>query len=86
MCRSKNEPARQWPAWGNVIRRNFLKGAAASGIAFCGCGLLNTGHRSPDPRETYPVDHVFTTTTLSDKQKIAILGGNAARLFGMKEA
>ena len=36
--------------------------------------------------EQHPVDHVFATTTLSDKQKIAILGGNAAKLFGMKEA
>ena len=34
----------------------------------------------------HPVDHVFATTTLTDKQKAAILGGNAARLFGMKEA
>jgi len=32
------------------------------------------------------VDHVFSTATLSDKQKMAILGGNAARLFGLKEA
>jgi predicted TIM-barrel fold metal-dependent hydrolase len=29
------------------------------------------------------VDHVFATTTLSNKEKAAILGGNAARLFGM---
>jgi predicted TIM-barrel fold metal-dependent hydrolase len=27
---------------------------------------------------------VFATTTLSDEDKIAILGGNAARLFGMQ--
>jgi aminocarboxymuconate-semialdehyde decarboxylase len=29
------------------------------------------------------VDHVFATATLTDEEKIAILGGNAARLFGM---
>jgi aminocarboxymuconate-semialdehyde decarboxylase len=29
------------------------------------------------------VDHVFATTTLSDEDKTAILGGNAARLLGM---
>ena len=46
--------------------------------------LLGTDHRIP--WQQHPVDHVFATTTLSDKQKIAILGGNAARLFGMKLA
>lgn len=46
--------------------------------------LLGTDH--PIPWEQHPVDHVFATTTLSDKQTIAILGGNAARLFGMKLA
>jgi predicted TIM-barrel fold metal-dependent hydrolase len=29
------------------------------------------------------VDLIFATTTLSDEEKAAILGGNAARLFGM---
>ena len=46
--------------------------------------VLGTDH--PIPWEQHPVDRVFATTTLSDKQKIAILGGNAAKLFGMKEA
>src|SRR3981081_646826 len=46
--------------------------------------VLGTAH--PIPWEEHPVDHVFATTTLSDKQKVAILGGNAARLFGIKEA
>src|SRR6202011_193693 len=31
----------------------------------------------------HPVDLIFATTTLSDEEKAAILGGNAARLFGM---
>ena len=30
-----------------TTRRNFLKGAAASGIAFCGCGLLDAAHAQP---------------------------------------
>jgi len=46
--------------------------------------VLGTDH--PIPWEQHPVDHVFSTATLSDKQKMAILGGNAARLFGLKEA
>ncbi len=36
--------------------------------------------------EKHTVDHVFATTKRNDKQKAAILGGNAARLFGMKVA
>jgi aminocarboxymuconate-semialdehyde decarboxylase len=34
--------------------------------------------------EMHPVDHIFATKTLSDKEKIAILGGNAARVLGVK--
>jgi hypothetical protein len=30
-----------------------------------------------------PVDHVCATESLTDEEKSAILGGNAARLFGM---
>jgi predicted TIM-barrel fold metal-dependent hydrolase len=43
--------------------------------------MLGTDH--PIPWEEHPVDHVFATTTLSDDEKAAILGGNAARLLGM---
>ncbi len=41
--------------------------------------VLGTDH--PIPWEQHPVDAVFATTTLSDDEKAAILGGNAARLF-----
>ena len=30
-----------------TTRRNFLKGAAASGIAFCSCGLLDAARAQP---------------------------------------
>ena len=46
--------------------------------------MLGTDH--PIPWEQHPVDHVLATTTLTDKQKAAILGGNASRLFGLKVA
>jgi predicted TIM-barrel fold metal-dependent hydrolase len=46
--------------------------------------VLGTDH--PIPWEEHPVDQIFATTTLTDKEKVAILGGNAARLFGLKEA
>src|ERR1700704_4881490 len=58
--------------------RHLLAQVGASQI------VLGTDH--PIPWEEHPVDHVFATTSLTDKQRVAILGGNAARLFGMKEA
>jgi hypothetical protein len=30
------------------------------------------------------VDHIFATDSLSEDEKVAILGGNAARLLGIK--
>src|SRR5438105_10708183 len=32
-----------------TTRRNFLRGAAASGIAFCSCGMLDAAHAQPKP-------------------------------------
>jgi aminocarboxymuconate-semialdehyde decarboxylase len=55
-------------------------------VAQVGASQIVLGTDHPIPWEQHPVDRVFATTTLSDKQKVAILGGNAARLFGMKEA
>ncbi len=55
-------------------------------VAQVGASQVVLGTDHPIPWEEHPVDHVFATTTLTDKQKVAILGGNAARLFGIKEA
>jgi predicted TIM-barrel fold metal-dependent hydrolase len=55
-------------------------------VAQVGASQVVLGTDHPIPWEEHPVDHVFATTALSDKQKAAILGGNAARLFGMKVA
>ena len=55
-------------------------------VAQVGASQVVLGTDHPIPWEQHPVDHVFATTTLTDKQKVAILGGNAARLFGIKEA
>ena len=52
-------------------------------VAQVGASQIVLGSDHPIPWEEHPVDHVFATTTLSDKDKAAILGGNAARLFGM---
>src|SRR6202521_2893407 len=46
--------------------------------------VLGTDH--PIPWEEHPVDQVCATTPLTDKQKVAILGGNAARLLGINQA
>ncbi|MBX9826668.1 MAG: amidohydrolase [Xanthobacteraceae bacterium] len=53
-------------------------------VAQVGASQIMLGSDHPIPWEEHPVDHVFATTTLSDKDKAAILGGNAARLFGIK--
>ena len=49
-----------------------------------GTSQIMLGSDHPFVWEQHPADHVFATTTLSGDEKIAILGGNAARLFGMK--
>ena len=52
-------------------------------VAQVGASQIVLGTDHPIPWEEHPVDHVFATTTLIDRDKAAILGGNAARLFGM---
>jgi aminocarboxymuconate-semialdehyde decarboxylase len=53
-------------------------------VAQVGASQVMLGSDEPYVWEQHPVDHVFATTSLSDAQKSAILGGNAARLFGLK--
>jgi aminocarboxymuconate-semialdehyde decarboxylase len=53
-------------------------------VAQVGSSQVMLGSDYPYPWELHPVDHIFATKTLSDKEKVAILGGNAARIFGMK--
>lgn len=47
-----------------------------------GVSQILLGSDYPYIWELAPVDHVFATHTLSDQEKQAILGGNAAKLFG----
>ncbi|HEY0425020.1 MAG TPA: amidohydrolase family protein, partial [Rhodopila sp.] len=53
-------------------------------VAQVGSSQVVLGSDYPYIWELHPVDHVLATKTLSDKEKVAILGGNAARIFGMK--
>jgi predicted TIM-barrel fold metal-dependent hydrolase len=49
-----------------------------------GTSQIMLGSDNPYPWELHPVDPVMATTTFSDDEKAAILGGNAARLFGFQ--
>jgi aminocarboxymuconate-semialdehyde decarboxylase len=44
--------------------------------------VIGTDH--PIPWNEHPVDHIMATKTLSDKEKTAILRGNAAKMLGIK--
>jgi aminocarboxymuconate-semialdehyde decarboxylase len=50
-------------------------------VATVGASQVMLGTDHPIPWETHPVDHVLNTASLSDDDKIAILGGNAAKLL-----
>ena len=52
-------------------------------VAQVGASQIMLGSDHPFPWEEHPVDHIFATDSLSDDEKAAILGGNAARLFGL---
>jgi aminocarboxymuconate-semialdehyde decarboxylase len=53
-------------------------------VAQVGASQVVIGSDHPFPWEAHPVDHVMGTTTLSEDERAAILGGNAAKLFGIK--
>ena len=49
-----------------------------------GTSQIMLGSDHPYPWEQHPVDAILATTTLSDDEKSAILGENAARIFDMR--
>jgi aminocarboxymuconate-semialdehyde decarboxylase len=52
-------------------------------VAQVGASQVVVGTDHPIPWEQHPVDHVMATDSLSDADKAAILGGNAAKLLGI---
>jgi predicted TIM-barrel fold metal-dependent hydrolase len=52
-------------------------------VAEVGASQVMLGSDHPFVWEQHPVDHVFATDALSDYEKAAILGSNAARLLGI---
>ena len=53
-------------------------------VAEVGASQVVIGTDHPIPWNEHPVDHIMATKSLTDAQKIAILGGNAAKLLGIK--
>jgi aminocarboxymuconate-semialdehyde decarboxylase len=53
-------------------------------VAQVGSSQVMLGSDYPYIWELGPVDHVLATKTLADREKVSILGGNAARVLGMK--
>ena len=54
--------------------------------AECGAGQIFMGTDYPFPWTTTSVDHIVTAPGFSDADRIAMLGGNAARLLGIVAA
>lgn len=52
-------------------------------VAQVGASQVVIGTDHPIPWELHPVDHVLNTPNLSNAERSAILGGNAARLLGL---
>jgi aminocarboxymuconate-semialdehyde decarboxylase len=52
-------------------------------VAQVGASQIMLGTDCPYPWEVHPVDRIFATKSLTPKEQIEILGGNARQLFGL---
>jgi aminocarboxymuconate-semialdehyde decarboxylase len=48
-----------------------------------GASQIVMGSDYPYPWQPHPVDHILGCKSLTQKEKVAILGGTAARLLGI---
>jgi aminocarboxymuconate-semialdehyde decarboxylase len=70
-----------------TTRRNFLKGAAASGVAFCSCGMLDAAHAQPKaPRLPVKVNgkRVLTVDVHAHcyfRESISLMGAEADKVL-----
>ena len=55
-------------------------------VAEVGASQIVMGTDYPFPWTTTSVDHILTTPGLNDVERVAILGGTAARLLDIKPA
>ena len=62
----------------------FMPEALRHLVAQVGASQVMIGTDHPIPWEEHPVDHVMATTSLSETQRAAILGGNTARLLDIR--
>jgi aminocarboxymuconate-semialdehyde decarboxylase len=53
-------------------------------VAQVGAGQIVLGSDYPYPWQLHPVDHIFESTTLSDDEKLDVLGRTAARLLNVQ--
>jgi predicted TIM-barrel fold metal-dependent hydrolase len=53
-------------------------------VAQVGAAQIVLGSDYPYPWQLHPVDHIFASTTLSDDEKLDVLGRTAARLLNMQ--
>jgi len=53
-------------------------------VAQVGASQIVLGSDYPYPWQLNPVDHIFAAASLSDEQKVDILGRTAAKLFNLE--
>ena len=67
----------------SATRRRRAARTADGVAAQVGASQIVLGSDYPYPWQLKPVDHIFACDSLSDEQKVAVLGGTAAKLLNI---